>query len=311
MRRAHTSMSDKKMPASDKTAMGVAKQRLIETCMPEAERVVTDPYAEYFVPGASVIKCMGGPCNVWLGDKILPGVHQLLIARTRHFDEEVMAAVMAGATQFVMLGAGYDARGYRLPLPKTVKVFEVDQPDVQALKKARLAGVPGLALDAVSFVPVDFAVDSLEAELKRCPGFDPAAKSVFLLEGVTQYISKTATSSTLKSLGKLCGRGSRIVVSYVDQNTYDAPAKVCGSGYPAPEKKVGLLVSLAARVSEPWISGWSQADFAAFLKSTSTFPKVLSDVSIDVLGERYFAPLGRPIPAEELLLVERYAVATN
>ena len=41
------------MPASDKTAMGVAKQRLIETSMPEAERVVTDPYAEYFVPGAS------------------------------------------------------------------------------------------------------------------------------------------------------------------------------------------------------------------------------------------------------------------
>ena len=113
-----------------------------------------------------------------------------------------MAAVMAGATQFVMLGAGYDARGWRLPLPKTVKVFEVDQPDVQALKKARLAGVPGLALDAVSFVPVDFAVDSLETELKRCPGFDPAAKSVFLLEGVTQYISKTATSSTLNSLDK-------------------------------------------------------------------------------------------------------------
>ena len=38
----------------------------------------------------------------------------------------------------VILGAGYDTRGFRMDLPDTFRVMEVDQPAVQTIKKKKL-----------------------------------------------------------------------------------------------------------------------------------------------------------------------------
>ena len=55
----------------------------------------------------------------------------------KHSRAQVQAAVEAGVTQYVILGAGYDTRAVRLRLPASVAIFEVDQPDVQ---KKKIAG---------------------------------------------------------------------------------------------------------------------------------------------------------------------------
>ena len=67
----------------DGTAQGVAKQRLIESIAEPDKRVIDDPYADLFVKGASIIKCLGHNFNVWAASKIVPGLHEHLIARTR------------------------------------------------------------------------------------------------------------------------------------------------------------------------------------------------------------------------------------
>ena len=56
----------------DGTAQGVAKQRLIETIAKPDERIITDPYADRFVLGASVIKLIGHKLNVWLAQNLYP-----------------------------------------------------------------------------------------------------------------------------------------------------------------------------------------------------------------------------------------------
>lgn len=63
------------------------------------------------------------------------GVH----LRTRHIDDVLADSLRAGATQVVILGAGLDSRAYRLREgSRGVRVFELDLPQTQNYKKARV-----------------------------------------------------------------------------------------------------------------------------------------------------------------------------
>jgi methyltransferase (TIGR00027 family) len=63
-----------------------------------------------------------------------------IVVRTRLYDEALLKAHADGLSQVVILAAGMDARSYRLPWRDGTTVFEVDQPQVIAIKDERLAG---------------------------------------------------------------------------------------------------------------------------------------------------------------------------
>ena len=68
------------------------------------------------------------------------------LARTRVTDDTLKKAIKEGATQVVILGAGYDSRAYRFKqLLNSTKVFEVDFPPTQEYKKLRVREVLGQA----------------------------------------------------------------------------------------------------------------------------------------------------------------------
>ena len=85
----------------------MAKQRWIETLAKGDTAVIADPYAAHFVLGASLIKLMGHKFSVWLTHKLAPGFHEHLIARTRFIDDLIKRGTAKGATQYIILGAGY------------------------------------------------------------------------------------------------------------------------------------------------------------------------------------------------------------
>src|ERR1051325_4074894 len=60
----------------------------------------------------------------------------LMALRTTAIDTAVRDAIAAGATQLVILGAGYDGRAWRMSELADVKVFEVDHPATQGDKRA-------------------------------------------------------------------------------------------------------------------------------------------------------------------------------
>ena len=61
-------------------------------------------------------------------------------ARTHHIDASFERAVRDGATQVVILGAGFDSRAYRMHAAHpALQFYEVDLPAVIAAKKQRLA----------------------------------------------------------------------------------------------------------------------------------------------------------------------------
>src|SRR5207244_5763641 len=112
----------------------------------------------------------------------------LMALRTSAIDAAVRDALAAGATQLVILGAGYDGRAWRMSELAGVKVFEVDHPATQGDKRAHLAELPP-ATGVVTFVAVDFERESLGAALDRA-GHDRSSPTCWIWEGVVMYLTR-------------------------------------------------------------------------------------------------------------------------
>lgn len=292
----------------DATAQGVAKQRLIETLAEPEERIINDPYADRFVLGASVIKFMGHRLNVWLAQKLVPGFHEHLISRTRFIDDLVKKNSASGVEQYVILGAGYDSRAHRLELPSSLRIFEVDQPEVQARKRSKLPEELSNS-ENMTYVAVDFTHQSLTEQLMNA-GFDQNKSTVFTLEGVSQYITKEALSSTIKEVAALTQRASStFFISYVS-DLFDKNPEACfGKGYPNAEKRAKLIMYGSAKVGEPWISFYGAEEIENVLSQNGY--SVKENVTLKDLNSRYFAPVGRALSENQLLQLEHFVMAES
>ena len=291
----------------DGTAQGVAKQRYIETIADPDKRVINDPYSSIFTLGAGLIKLMGHGLNLWLTNKLAPGFHEHLIARTRFIDDLVIENAKNGIEQYVILGAGYDMRAHRLDLPESLKIFEVDQPVVQSKKISKLPRELS-KLDNIIYVNVDFANQSVSDRLIDA-GFDQTKSSIFTLEGVTQYIAKDAFNSTLREIARLAiGTQAIFFLSYVDELLNQNPEACFGNGYPNPAKKARLIQNLSAKAAdEPWISFYSPKEMENTLSNngfTLKEDKVLRDVNVE-----YFSPVKRTLSENQIFNLEHFVVA--
>jgi methyltransferase (TIGR00027 family) len=292
----------------DGTAQGVAKQRLIETIAGPEKSVINDPYADKFVIGSGVIKLMGHRLNVWLTSKLAPGFHEHLISRTRFIDDLIEKSAKEGVQQYVILGAGYDSRANRLNLPPSLKIFEVDQPEVSDIKLSKLPkDLPNL--ENITYVNVDFSYQSLSEQLLTA-GFDKTKSTIFTLEGVSQYITKEAVSSTIQELSLITKDARSIFfMSYVDELLKKDPAACFGKGYPNPTKKANLIQTLSAKVGEPWISFYRDEEVESILAENGYAIK--ENVTLEDLNSLYFSPVGRVLPENQIFKLEHFIVAES
>ena len=292
----------------DGTAQGVAKQRLIESIAKPEERIINDPYSDMFVLGASFIKLMGHKLNVWLAEKLVPGFHEHLISRTRFIDDLIKKSADSGVEQYVILGAGYDSRAHRLELPSSLRIFEVDQPEVQARKRSKLPKeLPNL--ESITYVAVDFSHQSLTEQLMDA-GFDQSKSTVFTLEGVSQYITKEAFDSMIKEMAALTQKANSIFfVSYASELLNKNPEACFGKGYPNAEKRAKLITYGSAKVGEPWISFYGAEEIESVLSQNGY--SIKENVTLKDLNSRYFAPVGRTLSENQLLQLEHFLVAKS
>ena len=294
--------------AKDGTAQGVAKQRYIETLAKSEVRLINDPYSKNFVIGSGIMKLMGHKLNSWLTQKIAPGFHEHLISRTRFVDELVEKCSRDGIEQYVILGAGYDSRAHRLDLSPSIKIFEVDQKDVQDRKLSKLPiEVPNF--ENVTYVSVDFLNQSLAEQLLNS-GFDKSKSTVFTLEGVSQYVSKDALISTIKEVQILSKDSESIFfLSYVNELLSKNPEACFGKGYRNPEKKAALIQSLSEKAGEPWISLYSDEEIENLLALNGF--SVEENLTFAELNSLFFAPLGRDLPENQIFKLEQFLVAKS
>jgi methyltransferase (TIGR00027 family) len=168
--------------------------------------------------------------------------------RTRAIDDVVASEALAGAAQLVLLGAGFDARAWRLAALSGSTVYEVDHPDTQARKRAAIGDRRPLARE-VRWAAIDFSHDTLDEVLARA-GHDPAARTTFVWEGVTMYLASEAIDQTLDAVARLAAPGSVLTATYRDETRV------------VEALPVAVLVRLAG---EPFRTRMSPADLRARL----------------------------------------------
>ncbi|HTE47341.1 MAG TPA: class I SAM-dependent methyltransferase [Gemmatimonadaceae bacterium] len=167
--------------------------------------------------------------------------------RTMAIDAAVRDAIAAGATQLVILGAGYDGRAWRMPELAGVRVFEVDHPATQGEKRTRASELPS-AIGVVSFVSIDFETESVDAVLERA-GHDPASPTCWIWEGVVMYLTRDAMRATLADITGRSAPASTLIVNY-------------------HTGRRGFLSRLIFRlIGEPQISAWTSEEMSADLRA--------------------------------------------
>lgn len=195
-----------------------------------------------------------------------------IVARSRYAEDTLAEAVQAGATQYVLLGAGLDTFAYRHSYEQ-LTVFEVDHPATQLWKRT-LLWQAGIAIpDSLAFVPVDFEGQQLPAELRRA-GFDQTLPTVFAWLGVVPYLTLEAFRATVAYIAHQT-IGSALILDY------SQPRRVL------PRLEQLAHDSLASRVAgagEPFQLFFTPSEIAAEL---SAFRSV-EDLGATELNQRYF-----------------------
>jgi methyltransferase (TIGR00027 family) len=170
----------------------------------------------------------------------------MMALRTSTIDAAVRSAVARGTIQIVVLGAGLDGRAWRMPELKGARVFEVDHPATRAYKRRHVTALPPSIAD-VTFVPIDFEHQSLDAALARA-GHDATRPTCWIWEGVVMYLTPDVVRSTLASISKRSAAGSTLIVNY------------------HTTMRGGFVRLLLRALGEPVRSKWSPEEMAEALR---------------------------------------------
>lgn len=195
------------------TSQTCAALRAIESNLPSATRLFTDPLAEALAGPAAMARVRSRSSS---------GTARIAI-RTRYFDDFAnlhLGAPLNERMQLVLLGAGMDSRAYRLHnLSDAVDVFELDRADVLQLKERLLRKIhpaPEMRAKTVHRICADLGDSSWGMKLEAA-GFDPRVRTVWLMEGVLYYLTEREVEGVFKVLEQLSVEGSAVCFSAVTE----------------------------------------------------------------------------------------------
>ena len=202
-----------------------------------------------------------------------------VILRSRYTEDMLKAAVERGVTQYVLIGAGFDSFLCRRPAwAENLKIYEVDHPATQQLKRQQLQQCDVPESDAVHFVAADLSEETLQSALSRS-SFQPTQPTFFSWLGVTVYLTREANLATLRAIASIAPAGSELVFTYVDE-------AVLQPGHVGTEA-FNKLRSDVSSVGESFLSGFDPATLGPLLLETGLL--LLEDLGGNQAVARYDA----------------------
>ncbi len=273
------------------TAFGPMAQAAIEQYEPPERRIVDDDLAASILPAGqrAVVHAMRWPLlrrlTVSAGEKLVPGSWALISCRKRFIDDKLDEA-LPGVDAVVILGAGMDTRGLRLARRSDVPVFEVDLTVNIARKKSAVQRAIGATPASVRLVPLDFERDDLFGTLSE-HGYRTDARTFFVWEGVTQYLTEDAVRTTLAGL-QAAPWGSRLVFTYVRKDFIDG-----SNMYDA-----AVLYKRFRQRRQVWKFGLDPDHVGAFVGEYDW--RLVEQAGPDYYVQNYLEPAGRDLVASDL-----------
>jgi len=150
------------------------------------------------------------------------GLAWMMLLRTRFIDDALERAVKNGATQVVILGAGFDTRAHRFrELLKDCMVIEVDTAATQNHKKRRIESIVIDVPTNLAYLEIDFTNDDLGSAL-HAAGIRRAEKTFYIWEGVIITFRRRASARLCSRLHRIRLRAVRlywIISTALESNT--------------------------------------------------------------------------------------------
>ncbi|OTG69242.1 SAM-dependent methyltransferase [Acinetobacter sp. ANC 4470] len=199
-----------------------------------------------------------------------------VVARSRFTEDLLLQAIENNIQQYVLVGAGLDSFVLRLAekYPQ-LKIFEVDHPDTQKAKRAKLKKFGTIPAN-VEFVAIDFEKEHLFDALARS-SYQQKQAGFFSWLGTTHYLTPQTTLATLANIASFAAPSSEVVMDYsIDYKEL--------KGF---EKFGSFAVSQFTRLlKEPLIGAFgSQGLHLAMAKMGY---EIVADLSGHDITERYF-----------------------
>lgn len=226
--------------------------------------------------------------RAWLerfAERFGPGQLARMALRKRFMDDEIRAALAAGATQVLVVGAGYDTACMRLAAEFEDRLFvEIDHPATHASKREGVEAL-GRARANLRLLAADLAETTLVEALSQLdqPAWDAEAPTIVIAEGLLMYLDRSNVTRFFAAVHELTGAGSRVGFSYM---------KCDAKGRPYAGKWAGGLTRVSLKLIGEALRFCvaDERELAELLEPLGW--RYRPDVERFDLGARYLAPAG-------------------
>ena len=256
-----------------RTAERVALERAAHQLL-DTPRVLDDPLASRLIDPQQRSALLADP-QAHDRSPLSRPLRALVVVRSRIAEDEIARRSAEGVNQYVMLGAGLDTFAYRQNIP-ALKVFEVDQPSTQQLKKQRLHDAGITAPPSLTYVPFDFTKYKL-SEVLADNGFEANRPAVFAWLGVAMYLEPQDVNDTLSYIAGLPSRTSVIFDYARPPDSYPMVARLVYQ----------QILTRLEQAGEPWRSFFEPHALRAELLSLGFVD--VDDLGGDEINGRYLA----------------------
>jgi methyltransferase (TIGR00027 family) len=185
----------------------------------------------------------------------IPGILLHYILRKKCIAGLVRSALINGATQVVIVGAGFDPLSFELHQDfRDAQFWEIDHP---ATQRHKLRAFPKIGVDRLHFVALDLNATALDKEALIRSSFDPTQRTCWIAEGLLMYLPANIVSSLMRALKSLSAPGSHFAFTFMEKQSdgrirFDSQSK--------------LVDSWLRRRGEPFLWGSTRGELVDLLR---------------------------------------------
>jgi len=223
----------------------------------------------------------------------LPGICLHFALRKQMLRRHANAALAAGCTQVIVLGAGFDTLCMEL---KTVRqdicCIEIDHPATQSVKRPAAEAVD------IDFIAGDLTRQDLAQLLAGHSNFRADASTLFVAEGLLMYMSLDAVRALFAQMAAVAPR-SQVAFTWFEPLV---------DGRPGFRQRSRLIDIWLRWRGEPFLSSMACTKLAGFLSGAGFVLQSLN-ASSDLLDSSHVAE--RPIDGEYIALASAMRMARH
>jgi methyltransferase (TIGR00027 family) len=147
----------------------------------------------------------------------IPGILLHYALRKKCIAGLVRSALINGATQVVIIGAGFDPLSLELHQQfPSAQFWEIDHP---ATQRRKLRSFSEIGTERLHSVAMDLSGTAFDAQALIRGSFDPTQRAVWIAEGLLMYLTPDIVSSLMKTSKSLSAPGSQFVFTFMEKQS--------------------------------------------------------------------------------------------